>query len=63
MSNSLSVTISNPIPSSGRPITDKIIEIATKLAAGTPATPIEVNKAVITIINCCTKLNQGHKFL
>ena len=54
-----SVTSSKPIPSSGRPMTPSITEIATRLAAGMPATPIDVSRATSTIENCWVMLKSS----
>ena len=52
MSRMRSNTRSTPIASNGRPIAVRMIAIATSEAAGTPATPIDVMSAIVTIENC-----------
>ena len=51
ISNSLSIPRRNHTASNGSPTVDRIIIIATKLAAGTPATPTDVSKAIKRIKN------------
>ena len=51
MSRILSTAIYNPIASSGKSNTVRINVMATKLAAGIPATPMEVNNASSTTRN------------
>jgi hypothetical protein len=46
-----SVTSNKPIASIGNPMAVNITVIATRLAAGIPATPIDVSKAIKTTVN------------
>ena len=52
ISRILSVTSSKPMPSKGKPTAVRITVIATRLAEGMPATPIEVSSAISTMVNC-----------
>ena len=56
MSSNLSIPIIIPTASNGRPTAPKITIIATKLADGIPATPIEVINANNKIKSCSIKL-------
>ena len=44
-----------PMPSAGRPMAARMMAMATRLAAGIPATPIEVSSAISTTVNCAVK--------
>lgn len=56
MSRILSTAKKRPIPSTGRPQVSKMMIKATRLAAGIPATPIEVSKERTTIETCAEML-------
>ena len=47
----------SPMPSAGKPIAARMMAMATKLAAGIPATPMEVSSAVKTMMNWVVKLS------
>jgi hypothetical protein len=59
MSSKRSTTNTIPTPiamvASGNPTACKITIIATKLAEGIPATPIDVSKAIMTTVDCVTQ--------
>ena len=57
MSSTRSVTSNNPIASTGRPMAVRMTVIATRLAAGMPATPMEVNRAISTTVNWVAKVS------
>ena len=52
ISSTRSTTSIKPIASSGRPIAARMMVIATRLADGIPATPMDVNSATSTTVNC-----------
>ena len=58
ISKSRSTTKTIPTPVAmidwGKPTACNMTRIATKLAEGIPATPIEVSKAMITTVDCVT---------
>ena len=59
MSSKRSTTNTIPTPiamvASGNPTACKITIMATKLAEGMPATPIDVSKAIMTTVDCVTQ--------
>jgi len=57
MSRIRSNTSSTPRASIGRPIAVRMMAMATSDADGTPATPMDVSKAIATIENCTPKVS------
>ena len=56
MSRTRSVTSNRPRASIGRPMAVRITAMATRLAAGMPATPMEVSSAISTTVNWVPKV-------
>ena len=54
MSSTRSTASTKAMASTGKPTAPKMRVMATKLAAGMPATPMEVSSASSTTVNCCT---------
>ena len=57
MSSTRSTARTRATASTGRPTAGRIRAMATRLAAGMPATPMEVSRAISTTIICCAKPN------
>lgn len=52
ISRSLSTTRTIPIASTGKPIAPRMTVMATRLADGMPAMPMEVNKTIMATVTC-----------
>ena len=59
ISRILSVTSNNPMASIGKPMAVRMTVMATRLAAGIPATPMEVNRAINTTVNWVVKVRSS----